>query len=170
MAFPSKLKQMALYNEGVWLAETVSITVPKLTRKLEEVRTGGMNRPIKVDMGGEALEMEATYGGPVRAVLEQAGQLNLAGIQQRFVGSFQNDDTGAIDQVEIVVRGRHEEIDMGDWKPGDDSEFKVKSALSYYKLLWNGVRVIESDPLGMVEFMGGVDMMAGHRRALGLGF
>lgn len=170
MSFPMKLKQMALFHNGLWLAEAVSITVPKLTRKLEEFRGGGMGRPVKVDMGGEALEMEATYGGAMRAVLEASGQFNMAGVQQRFVGSFQNDDTGALDQVEVMTRGRHEEIDMGDWKPGDDTEFKVKSALSYYKLKWNGARVIEIDPLNMIEFMGGVDLMAGHRRGTGLGF
>ncbi len=170
MTFPTKLKQMALFHNGLWLGEAVSITLPKLTRKLEEFRAGGMNRAVKVDMGGEALEMEATYGGAMRPILEQAGQLHMAGVQQRYVGSFQNDDTGVIDQVEIVTRGRHEEIDMGDWKPGDDTEFKVKSALSYYKLSWNGARLIEIDPVGMIEFMGGSDLMSGHRLATGLGF
>jgi uncharacterized protein len=169
MAFPSKLKQAMTFNEGeAYIGETVSITPPKLTRKLEDYRGGGMNRPVKIDMGGEPLEMEATYGGPMRAILRQHGMLGLGGVLQRFVGSFQNDDTGQIDTIEIVTRGRHEEIDMGEWKPGESSEFKVKSQLSYYKLVWNGVTEIEIDVLGMVEFVGGVDLMADHRAAMGL--
>jgi P2 family phage contractile tail tube protein len=169
MAFPSKLKQTMMFNDGeAFVGETVSITPPKLTRKLEEYRAGGMSRAIKVDMGGEPLEMEAVYGGPMRQVLRQHGMLNLSGVQQRFVGSFQNDDTGAVDVVEIVTRGRHEEIDMGEWKPGEDTEFKVKSQLSYFKLTWNGVVEIEIDVLGMIEIVGGVDLMADHRAAMGL--
>ncbi|WP_019517260.1 phage major tail tube protein [Sphingomonas sp. Mn802worker] len=169
MAFPTKLKQMNIFNAGEsCLGEVVSVTPPKLNRKLEDFRAGGMNRPVKIDMGGEALEMEATYGGPMRRVLRQAAMLTLSGVQQRFVGSFQNDDTGAIDTVEIVTRGRHEEIDMGELKPGEDTEFKVKSQLSYYKLIWNNEVVIEIDVLGMVELVGGVDVMAGHRAALGI--
>ncbi len=169
MAFPSKLKQAMMFNDGeAFIGETVSITPPKLVRKFEDYRAGGMSRAVKVDMGGEALEMEATYGGPMRQILRQHGMLNISGVQQRFVGSFQNDDTGAVDVVEIVTRGRHEEIDMGEWKPGEDTEFKVKSQLSYFKLTWNDVVEVEIDVLGMIEVVGGVDLMAAHRGALGL--
>jgi P2 family phage contractile tail tube protein len=169
MAFPSKLKQTMMFNDGeAFMGETVSITPPKLVRKFEDYRAGGMSRAVKVDMGGEALEMEATYGGPMRQILRQHGMLNISGVQQRFVGSFQNDDTGAVDVVEIVTRGRHEEIDMGEWKPGEDTEFKVKSQLSYFKLTWNDVVEVEIDVLGMIEVVGGVDLMAAHRGALGL--
>ena len=169
MAFPSKLKQTMMFNDGEsFIGETVSITPPKLVRKFEDYRAGGMSRAVKVDMGGEALEMEATYGGPMRQILRQHGMLNISGVQQRFVGSFQNDDTGAVDVVEIVTRGRHEEIDMGEWKPGEDTEFKVKSQLSYFKLTWNDVVEVEIDVLGMIEIVGGVDLMAAHRSALGL--
>jgi P2 family phage contractile tail tube protein len=168
MAFPSKLKQLMMFNDGeAFIGETVSITPPKLARKFEEYRAGGMSRAVKVDMGGEALEMEAVYGGPMRQILRQYGQLNLSGVQQRFVGSHQNDDTGLLDVVEIVTRGRHEEIDMGEWKPGEDTEFKVKSQLSYFKLTWNDVVEVEIDVLGMIEIVGGVDLMAEHRFALG---
>ncbi|KQN08890.1 phage major tail tube protein [Sphingomonas sp. Leaf28] len=169
MAFPSKLKQTMMFNDGeAFVGETVSITPPKLVRKFEDYRAGGMGRAVKVDMGGEALEMEATYGGPMRQILRQHGMLNISGVQQRFVGSFQNDDTGAVDVVEIVTRGRHEEIDMGEWKPSEDTEFKVKSQLSYFKLTWNDVVEVEIDVLGMIEVVGGVDLMAAHRTALGL--
>ncbi|MEG8045191.1 phage major tail tube protein [Sphingomonas aerolata] len=169
MAFPSKLKQTMMFNDGeAFIGETVSITPPKLVRKFEDYRAGGMSRAVKVDMGGEALEMEATYGGPMRQILRQHGMLNISGVQQRFVGSFQNDDTGVVDVVEIVTRGRHEEIDMGEWKPGEDTEFKVKSQLSYFKLTWNDVVEVEIDVLGMIEVVGGVDLMAAHRAALGL--
>lgn len=169
MAFPSKLKQTMMFNDGeAFIGETVSITPPKLVRKFEDYRAGGMSRAVKVDMGGEALEMEATYGGPMRQILRQHGMLNISGVQQRFVGSFQNDDTGVVDVVEIVTRGRHEEIDMGEWKPGEDTEFNVKSQLSYFKLTWNDVVEVEIDVLGMIEVVGGVDLMSAHRAALGL--
>lgn len=170
MAFPSKLKQTGVFNEGeTYVGETVSITPPKLTRKMEDYRGGGMGRAVKVDMGGEPLEMEVTYGGPMRQILRQHGMLNVGGVYQRFAGSFQNDDTGAVETIEVITRGRHEEIDMGEWKPGEDTEFKVKSQLSYFKLTWNGVVEVEIDVMGMIEMIGGVDLMAPHREALGLG-
>jgi P2 family phage contractile tail tube protein len=168
MPIAPKLKQMMMFNDGdAFIGETVSITPPKLVRKFEDYRAGGMGRAVKVDMGGEPLEMEATYGGPMRQILRQYGQLNLAAVQQRFVGSFIDDETGLPTAIEIVTRGRHEEIDMGEWKPGEDTEFKVKSQLVYFKLSRDGVADIEIDVLGMIEIVGGVDLMAPHRAALG---
>lgn len=168
--FPRKLKQMVVFVDGVGYAgETTSVTLPKLERKFEAYRAGGMNRPVKIDMGGgDDLDVEHSYGGPVREILRQYGLTRLDAAQVRFVGSYENDDTGEITAVEVVMRGRHQEIDRGEQKPGEDTEFKVKTACSYYKESWNGVVEVEIDTLGLVEIVGGVDRMAEHRAALGL--
>lgn len=168
MGLPRKLKQMMLFVNGVWVAENVAMTLPKLTRQFEEYRGGGMNRPVMIDMGGEALEAEWTCGGFVREVLRQYGAPTVNGVQLRFVASLQNDDTGEITAVEVVMRGRHQEIDRGESKPGEDTEMKVKTACAYYKESWNGRTEVEIDVLGMVERVGGIDQMAGHRAALGM--
>jgi len=169
MGLPRKLKNMMLFNTGAaYLGEVVSFGTPKLGRKFEEFRAGGMDGPVKIDMGGEALESEWSCGGPMRDVLRQYGVTSVTGVGLRFVGAFQNDDTGEVDTIEIVVRGRHEEIDMGEQKPGEGGEFKVKTAIAYYKLTWNGVTEIEIDQLGMVFVVGGVDRLAAIRDALGI--
>lgn len=168
MGLPRKLKQMMLFINGVWVAENVAMTLPKLTRLFEEYRGGGMNRPVMIDMGGEALEAEWTCGGFVREVLRQYGAPTVGGVALRFAASLQNDDTGEITAFEVVMRGRHQEIDMGESKPGEDTEMKVKTAISYLKITWNGRTEVEIDVLGMVERIGGVDQMAGHRAALGM--
>lgn len=166
MAMPKKLKNMNQFNEGQsWLGEVASITLPTLTRKLEEYRGGGMDGTVKYDMGLEAMEMESTYGGPMRDILRQFGQTGMAGIYQRFAGYYE-DEAGDIAAVEVTVRGRHEEIDMGEQKPGEGGEFKVKSSLSYYRLDWNGVTEIEIDVLNMVFTVGGVDRLADMRAAI----
>ncbi|BCA60232.1 phage major tail tube protein [Sphingomonas sp. HMP6] len=169
MALPFKLKQMMLFNDGLaYVGDVTSVTLPKLVRKLDEYRSGGMNRPAKIDMGGEALEMEFVCGGPMRDVFRQYGTPGMGGVQLRFAGSYQDDDSGEVAAIEVVVRGRHEEIDMGEAKPGEGTDFKVKSSLIYYKLTWNGVTEVEIDVLGMIEMVGGIDRMAEIRGALGI--
>ncbi|MFN3675424.1 MAG: phage major tail tube protein [Sphingomonas pseudosanguinis] len=169
MATAMKLKQCMMFNEGqAFIGETVSITPPKLVRKLEDYRAGGMDRPIKIDMGGEPLEMEAVYGGPMRPILAQYQMLGVGGVYQRFVGSYQDDGAGSFHKIEMVTRGRHEEIDLGEWKPGEAGEFKVKSQLSYLKITMDDVELCEIDVLGMISRVNGVDMMAPHRSAFGL--
>lgn len=167
MALPALLKNMNLFNEGQsWLGEVSAVTIPKLTRKLDDYRGAAMDGPVKYDMGSEALEQEATYGGPMRAILRQFGHTSASGVYQRFVGFYQDDATGRTATVEITTRGRHEEMEFGDQKPGEPGEFKVKSVLTYYRLDWDGVTEIEIDLLNMVFTVGGVDRLAEMRAAL----
>lgn len=168
MGLPRTLKAMMVFNEGQgYLAEAKSVTLPTLTRKMEDWRIGG--GVLAMDMGMDGvLELTSTFGGPERQFLRQFGIAKVNGIYLRFVGSYQKDDTAAIDTVEVVVRGRHSEIEMGDQEVGEVGEFKVVSALAYYKLIWNGRTEIEYDPLNMVLIVDGVDLMAEQRRSLGL--
>jgi P2 family phage contractile tail tube protein len=168
MAFPRNIKDIMIFNAGnAYVGEAMAFTPPKLVRKLEEHRSGGMDRPVKLDMGGEALECEIVTASPMRDLYEQYGG-TISGQMLRLVGTYQNDEQGTIDTVEHVVRGRTEELDPGEQKPGEKTEQKTKLALSYYKMLWNGETVVESDPINMVEIVNGVDLLAARRAALGL--
>lgn len=167
MALAEKFKQSDLYIDGIWRAEQVSVTLPKLTRKFEEFRPGGLNRPIKVDMGGEALEAEWTAGGWVRDVISGFGATSIEAQLLRFVASFQDDATGAVHSWEAVIGGRHEEIDLGESKPGEDTEMKCKTAVAFYSLHRDGEELVYIDVLAMIERYGGRDIMEAHRAALG---
>ena len=47
MALPRKLKNMNLFNQGrSYIGEVPSVTLPKLTRKLDEYRGGGMDGTV----------------------------------------------------------------------------------------------------------------------------
>lgn len=167
MSFPEKLKKADLFVDGRWVAEHTSVTLPKLGRKLEEHRGGGMDRPVKVDMGGEALEAEWTCGGWVRDLIMGFGHERLEGIQMRFTAAAQDDATGAVHSWEAILGGRHEEIDMGESKPGEDTEMKGKTAVVFYQLTRDGEELVYIDVLNTVERIGGVDRMEAHRAALG---
>lgn len=168
MAMPRKLKNMNLFNNGEsYLGQVTQVTLPPLTRLMEEYRGGGMSGPVKIDNGQGALALEWTCGGMMRSVLEQYGTVRHDGVQLRFAGAYQRDDTGAVDAVEVVIRGRHEEIGAGEAAAGEDTEFTVNTAASYYKLSINGQTVIEIDLVNMVEIVGGIDRLAEQRRAIG---
>ena len=89
-------------------------------------------------------------------------------MQLRYAGAYQADDSDTPDAVEVVVRGRHSEVDPGSSKPGDDTAFKVVTEISYYKLTVNGEDVIEIDIMNMVEKINGVDLLAKQRAAIGM--
>jgi P2 family phage contractile tail tube protein len=169
MSLPRKLKNFLLFNDGeAYLGEVPECTPPKLSRKMEEYRAGGMSGPINLDMGMEALEMEWTAAGYMSSLFTQWGEPTHDGVLLRFAGAAQTDDTGEVTAIEVICRGRHKEIDSGNAKAGEKTEIKVKSAISYYKLSFNGQVQIEVDFVHMIEVVGGVDRLAQVRMALGL--
>lgn len=169
MGLPSKLKFLNVFNDGTgYLGETAEVTVPKLARTFEDWRGGGMDAAVGIDLGGEPLEFEWKIGGMLEQVYRQFGATSINALQLRFVGSYQDDSTGQTKAVDITVRGRHQEIDPGSAKAGDDTEQTVKTRCAYYKLMVDGETLIEKDELNMVFVVGGVDILAQHRANLGI--
>jgi P2 family phage contractile tail tube protein len=171
MALPKKLKHLNVFNDGnSYVGVSKSVTLPTLSRKMESYRGAGMDGPVKVDMGhsDDGIQLEWTLGGWDLTVLKQFGAVSVDAVQLRFSGSVQRDDTGEVSAVEVVVRGRHEEIDFGDAEPGEDTEHSITTTCSYYKLSVDGAVIIEIDLLNFVYNVDGKDLLAEHRKAIGL--
>ncbi|MDO5609472.1 MAG: phage major tail tube protein [Pseudomonadota bacterium] len=169
MALPRKLKNFNVFADGEsFIGQATEVTLPTLTRSMEDYRGGGMSGPIKIDNGQEAIELEAKFGGLMLPIIRTYAASKHDAVLLRFAGAYQRDDTGAVDAVEITARGRWSELDMGTAKAGDDTEFTGKLACSYYKLTVNGTVELEFDLVNMVEIAGGVDRLTEQRRAIGI--
>ncbi|WP_303828880.1 phage major tail tube protein [Asticcacaulis taihuensis] len=167
MALPEILKNMNTYGDGEsWLGKIGEITLPKIGRKFDDYQGAGMDAPVPIDMGGQALECEFKTGGRLPALALKVGMQKADGTLLRFLGSFQSDDTGQVHKVEVVVRGRIEELDRGTWKVGEKGEETVKMKLTYYKEIEDGRTLIEIDNLNFKYVVNGVDILADHRNAL----
>jgi len=171
MAMPRKLKNLNLFNDGNnYLGVCKSCTLPPLGRKMESYRGGGMNGPVKADLGmaDDGIQFAWKTGGLDLIVLRQFGAIKASGVMLRFAGSYQQDDTGDYTDVEIVVRGRHETVEMGEAKAGDDTEHSITTTCTYYKLTVDGETLIEIDLLNFIEIIDGEDRLAAQRKALGI--
>jgi len=168
-SIPRVLKNFGVFVDGRgYLGIAAEVTLPKLTRKTEEYRGGGMNAPIELDMGMEKLECDFSLKEPNEEILKLWGLVNHAGAVLRFRGALEADDASAtVTPVEVVVRGRWREIDSGSWKPGDAALMKISVACSYYRYASNGNALIEIDVANMVEKVGGKDRLAAIRNAIG---
>ncbi|MDH5633063.1 MAG: phage major tail tube protein [Gammaproteobacteria bacterium] len=170
MALPKKVKNFNFFVDGEGYAGRVAeLTLPKLARKVEEFRAGGMSGPVDVDMGQEKLEAEATFAEHAETVLKQYGAPGVDAIGMRFLGYAESDTAGAShNAIEIVMRGRVKELDFGSNKPGDDTAFKASFSLSYFKYTLNGADLVEIDVINMIEKVNGVDRLQEQRDALGV--
>ncbi|KAG0166202.1 hypothetical protein DFQ30_007473, partial [Apophysomyces sp. BC1015] len=152
MGMPRKLKGFNLFHNGTSFAGQVAeITLPKLTRKMEDYQGGGMSGPIKIDFGQEPIQIEWTCGGFMRDVLAQYGITQHDGVMLRFAGGYQAEDSASVDALEI-----------------EDTAFKVTTVASYYKLSINGEAIIEIDFINMIESISGTHLLTPLRTAIGL--
>lgn len=171
MALPRKVKYLNLFNAGInWVGIVESLTLPKLTEKFEKYRGGGMPGAVDISLGLDdgALDTEFTIGGTEALLFKQMGTVTADGVMLRFTASIQRDDTGEIQALELVTRGRHKELDSGEFKQGDSSTTKVSSTNTYAKLTIDGEVIYEADLINMIWIVDGKDLLEEHRTAIGL--
>lgn len=165
---PQTLTNFNLFVDGIsFQGDVPSLTLPKLTLKMEEFRPGGMDMPVEMDQGMEKMEANFTTTGVRREALKFFGLADGTAFNGTFRGSFKG-LKGVITPAVITLRGSLKEVDMGDWKAGDKAENKFALAVTYYKLEVDGRQIYEIDPLGMKRVIDGVDQLAAQRQALGL--
>lgn len=167
MAMPSKLININAYVDGGGFLGIVSeLEEPKLAIATEDLRAGGMPGTVKVDLGLEAMEASFTMAGHVAELQRKFGTTRVDGVRVRFVGAYRADNGLPAQQVEVVMGGRFEEIDLGSAKPGDDTEHKYKVAVAYYRRVVAGRTEIEIDMVNGVFIVDGVDRYAEIMAAL----
>jgi len=166
---PNKLKDFNLFGDGnSWQGQIPELTIPELARTMEEYRAGGMDGKLEIDLGQEAIMFEWQAAGWVDGIVDHYGAWNHDAALLRFTGSYESDETGAGRAIEIVVRGRHKTIAMGDAKGGESNQIQVTTSCSYYKLSVDDQEVLEIDIPGNVFKVNGSDRLADRRARLGI--
>lgn len=165
---PQTLYLMNMFVDGINFAGDVpTLTLPKLTTKTADYRGGGMDAAIEMDQGMEKMEANFTTNGVRREAMKFYGLADQTAFNSVFRGSFKA-QKGLTTAVVATLRGMLKEVDPGDWKPGEPSEFKYAIALSYYKLEVDGRLLYEIDPVNCVRVIDGVDQLTAVRRDLGM--
>lgn len=154
-------------NGKGYAGDLEEFNAPKLTLKTEEFRAGGMNAPILLDMGMEAMDTDfslKSYSADVLALFGIAEGSTVPLIAKEVLESAD----GTVTAVTHTIYGKITEMDPGTSKPGDLATLKITMNLRYYKLE-HGSRVIhEVDIINMIHMVDGVDVLASQRAALGL--
>lgn len=169
MALPRTLRLFNVFVDGtIFVDECLELKLPKIAMKTEEYTGAGMLGPVKLLKGLEAIELEQTYNAPIREIMASFGAEKHDVALLRFMGSYSEEATGEAHAVEIIVRGRHNELDPGDAKAMENGSWKVKTDCTYYKQIVNGEEWLEIDVVNKIFRVMGVDRMAAHRRNIGL--
>ena len=169
MAVPRYVRQFTLFVNGKNKIGTVTgVTLPKLTRKTEAYRGGGMLGAVHIDLGLDdgALDASFTTGGVEKELLQEyATDINEVAL--RFVGELFTD--GEESQIlEVEMRGRITEIDRGETKQGDTTQYTFAVKNTYYKESVDDSDVTDIDLLNFIYKKDGLNVF-GDRVSSALG-
>lgn len=168
MAARDILKNINLFVDGRGYAGQVeSVTLPTLSLQTEDFRAGGMDAPLKVTMGMEAIDLSFALRAYDADVLALFGMSEGATVPLTLRGALESWD-GTVKPVVINARGKITSMDPGTWTPGDLPSLTVETNLSYFKQSINGKVIHEIDVVNMVRIINGVDTLAAIRSALGM--
>lgn len=168
MAARNIIKQMTVSVDGRGYAGNVTeYTPPALTLQTEDHRAGGMDAPIALDMGMEALETSFVLTAYDADVLRQFGVNEGSAVPFVGRGAMQSYD-GTWRPTVHTMRGKITSLDRGTWQPGQRATMTVTLRLDYYREEHDGQTIHEIDIENMVRTINGTDVLAEMRTALGV--
>ncbi|MEM1077463.1 MAG: phage major tail tube protein [Pseudomonadota bacterium] len=164
MAYPRKIRNFNAFVDGIGYAGRVTEGMaPVMKIKGEEHRGAGMDAPVTVDMGMEALTTSLTFVEYLPALLKMVGTRQSIVLRPAQMGEADFET----DTIIHTCRGRVMSVDPGTLKAGDETSLKLEMATDYYKLEMNGETLIDIDVENGVRIIDGVDQLAGIRAAMG---
>jgi P2 family phage contractile tail tube protein len=166
MAYPRKIRNFNVFLDGrSYFGLCQSATLPELTIQTTDYRGGGMDAPMALDMGMEAMTSEMVFA-------EFRGELvAMLGTRQLFVlraaAQAEADVTDA-DALIVTMRGRVTGMPMSEFGAGSDVTLSLALAVDRYKLEIAGQLLVDIDVQAGKRVIGGVDQTGALRSAMGL--
>jgi len=165
MALPRTIRNFNAFIDGFsyfGLASEAKLPQPKITT--EAHRGAGMDGPVGIDMGTEAMSAEVTLSE------HRPELLKLLGEQRRLVLRPAQVSPDGVDTDTIIatIGGLITATESGDLKPGANAVLKLVWDVRYYRLEMNGAELVEIDLVAGIRRIGGVDQLAQLRRAMGI--
>lgn len=162
------LKNINLFVDGRGYAgQLQEYTPPALTLATEEARLGGMDAPVAIEMGQEAINASFVLLAYASEVRTQWGIAQGAAVQLTARGVLESWD-GTVKAVVHRLRGKITSLDSGTWAPGQVAPMTATLSLVYFREEIDRRLVTEIDVENMVRMIDGVDRLAEQRRALGI--
>jgi uncharacterized protein len=143
-------------------------TLPKLKKKMEEHRGGGMLMGRKIALGYEAMEFGTSLIATDPRLLSQGG-LYLGNRDLVFsVRGYMDGDGNAQHTAICQMAGEVSDLDMGDWTPGKLAKVDFKVSLYAVALQIDSALIWQLDAKNGIYNVGGTDFYAAIKTALGL--
>lgn len=162
------LRNFNLFIDGIGYAGNVeSFSPPNLALATEDFTAAGMIAPLEVETGLlNKLEASFTLTKIAPEVEARLGNW-LKPISLTARGAIQDFD-GNVKECVVKLTGKIKSVEAGEWTPGAAVKPKYNMSVTYYHKRIAGVPVHIVDVKNMVAVIGGTDIFADVRKALGI--
>ena len=143
---------------------------PQLQTMIDWYRAAGMDAPIPLDMGMDAMASRMLVNGYQPNSFTQFGLADINATQALVLGGLEDTD-GATATLSFTMRGRVAAINMERARGrGEVPRTMIQMGLTYYMIEHSAEAqpLIEIDVMNMVRKINGIDRLAELRAALGL--
>lgn len=158
------LTKVATFVDGRnYAGECNQVTLPELNLQTEEFRAGGMDSPVEMDMGMDAMRASFEYLSVPAEVMKLFGQEDVPVTCRGLLKSHDGSKRGATAEL----RGKFIGQNPNNWQAGQQSNFTATFAVTYYRLTIGGEVIHEIDTVRVMRIINGVDQLAEDRQFLG---
>ena len=165
MQYPRTIRGFNAFVDGVsYAGRVLEGKLPELKMQAANHRGGGMDAPISIDMGMEAMQAELTLAEWPPELIKMFGTRQRMTLRPGAMG--ESDFTA--DSYVGTIGGRWTVVNFGDLKQGSDVPLKLMLETDYFRLQLDGEDLIEIDIEAGKRIIGGVDQLASMRAAMGL--
>ena len=162
------LKNFSLSLDGIgYVGKVDTAQIPALTLATEEFRAGGMDAPIKLDMGQEAMEAEFTLSSFDNDAIALWGRADTSNLALTLRGALEDAD-GTVTPLIVNISGPVQGLEAGEMQAGQKGELSFTQNVRTLRWTQDGEVLIDLDIPNMVRIVNGVDQLAEKRAALGI--
>jgi P2 family phage contractile tail tube protein len=166
MAFPRKIKNFNAFVDGIsYFGLTTAAAMPEIAVATSDYRGGGMDQPVAIDMGLEAMTAELTFAEFRPEIYAMIGTRQL--LVLRAAMQAQADVTDA-DALVLTMRGKISKLAGSELGAGNDVTKTITMSLDRYRVEIAGATLVDIDVEAGRRIIGGVDQTAAARRSMGL--
>ena len=168
MALTYLLRKFAVYCDGYGkMGEGENCKLPSMEINSEEFRGGGMDTPLKVDLGTNALSMEFKLSSFDPQCYNLWGLFPGQEKQYTIRGSLAHNDGTPFAAI-AACRGNMHKVEADNFEPAKKILHTFTCELSYYKLTIGEQLIYEIDIENGRRIVNGVDQTRTDRVALGM--
>lgn len=150
-----------------FFGRTSYVKLPDIKPMLDEYRGGGMDAPVPIDMGMEALKGSIRFGDMATDIMARFGIVSAAATRFTVRGALTNPLAPLVARPFVAIMAGVIGVSGPELEPGKRAELEIEISCSFYSFVCPPAPPITIDVLNGIRVSAGADQIAAYRALVG---